>query len=639
MRINALVSILSDYGVKWALFRWLYSMKITCLRIVPSFERVFERSASVKRIDLFDHVIDFGAVQKFLLGISQAEQDSIKIGADKASKGIIKAFSSNELNYGNPVRWFVNPISGGQVPSKVKWFLIPDFDEQFGDIKIFWEISRFSHTLLLARAALLTRDRKYFRAFSSQLHCWLAENQYSFGPNYKCGQENALRMFNVLLAHAAFTYLGMSDERVAADVAKLVECSYRKIRSNFFYANKCIRNNHTLSELCGLIVGSWCCGEDKLTQRYFSMLEREISRQFLVDGGYIQWSFNYQRFALQLIEMIFCIQDKIGCSVSSTVRERVAHSAQLLYQMQLSNGELPNYGSNDGALIFPLSTCSFRDFRPLIACLSRQFCSGSPYDLGSWDEESVWFAGDKSLSVNTSVGRISSAFDDAGLYTLRADNYLACVVLQDFKTHRPAHMDQLHIDISVGDRNILVDGGTFSYASELGDRLVRTRSHNTSVPVGREQMHKKGHFLLYGWTRRRVAQHSLGCFLGSFMSKTGYFHERKVEANSEEGILITDTLVQSGDQSNIEVYFHSPYIAKKEGLEITFFDEGSRIGTLSFSGEGLVDLRVEPCHLSPRYLEQITGTQVIAYYTPNAAARGVVTSFVCRDERKQVEHG
>lgn len=129
-----------------------------------------------------------------------------------------------------------------------------------------------------------------------------------------------------------------------------------------------------------MVIGSWCCGEDALVQKYFSKLEREVLRQFLHDGGYIQWSFNYQRFALQLIEMAYSIQEVVRCSFSNEVRERVARSAQLLYQMQLPNGQLPNYGSNDGALIFPLSTCGFRDFRPVIACLSRQFRDGSPYD-------------------------------------------------------------------------------------------------------------------------------------------------------------------------------------------------------------------------------------------------------------------
>lgn len=634
MKISALVSILSDYGVKWAVFRGLYSSKLALLRIVPSFERVFERSVSVKRIDIFNHAIDFSAVQKFLIGLSQPEQSAIIENADKAAEGVIRAFSSIELDYGNPVQWFKNPINCGWVPSEEKWFTLPDFDEQFGDIKVFWEISRFSHALLLSRAALLTRDKKYYRAFSSQLRCWLEENHYSLGPNYKCGQENALRMFNVLIAYSAFSYLGMTDERATKDVTELVERSFRKIRSNFFYANKCIRNNHTLSELCGLVIGSWCCGEDALVQKYFSKLEREVLRQFLHDGGYIQWSFNYQRFALQLIEMAYSIQEVVRCSFSNEVRERVARSAQLLYQMQLPNGQLPNYGSNDGALIFPLSTCGFRDFRPVIACLSRQFRDGSPYDLGPWDEESVWFASAESLNKTAPVGRTSSAFNDAGLYTLRSENVLACVVLQDYKSHRPAHMDQLHVDISVGERNILSDGGTYSYASELGDQLVRTRSHNTLAPVGRDQMQKKGHFLLYGWTRRCEVQHSSRRFSGSFQSKANYYQERIVEANSEEAILITDTLIQSGAKSDVEILFHSPYIAMKNGAEVTFFDEGNRMGTLLFSDEGLIDLRIDSYEYSPLYFKKAIGTQIVACYTSESAARGVVTCFKYDVERK-----
>lgn len=634
MRVETLALVLSDYGVPWAFYRGVYALKLALLRHAPVFERLFEHDATVARVDIFNHAIDFAGVQTFLHELPLKDRNQIVEGADKAARGVINAFSSLELDYGCPIQWFVNPQNGEKVPSDAKWFTIPDFDERFGDIKVFWEISRFSQAILFARAALITDDEKYHRAFSNQLHSWLGENRYSLGPNYKCGQENALRMINVLIAYAVFSYLGMTTPRDEQDVAELVDRSYRRIRANFFYASKCIRNNHTLSELCGLVIGSWCCREDGLTKKYHAMLEKELLRQFLIDGGYIQWSFNYQRFALQLVEMIHCLQGVIGLSLSREVQERVARSALLLYQMQLPNGELPNYGSNDGALIFPLSTCGFRDYRSLVACLLRQFGDGSPYNPGSWDEESVWFASAESLSKTTAVDRFSSAFNDAGLYSLRNENVLACVILQDFNSHRPAHMDQLHVDISVGERNVLFDGGTYSYASKLGDQLVRTRSHNTLAPVGRDQMQKKGHFLLYGWTRRCEVQHSSRRFSGSFQSKANYYQERKVEVNSEEAILIADKLIQSGVKSDVEILFHSPYIATKNGAEVTVFDEGNRIGTLRFSDEGLIDIRIEPYEYSPLYMQKATGTQIVACYTSGAAARGVVTCFKYGDERK-----
>lgn len=627
MRVKTLISVLSDYGVAWAFYRSLYVLKLALLRHVPPFERLFECIATVDRVDVFCRAIDFAAVQTFLHKLSQDERSQIIVSADKATQGVIKAFSSLELDYGYPVKWFVNPVNGEEVPSDAKWFTIPDFDERFGDIKVFWEVSRFSQAILFARAALITNDEKYHQAFSDQLHSWLCENRYSLGPNYKCGQENALRMFNVLIAYAAFSYLGMTTPRDEQDIIELVGNSYRRIRSNFFYANKCIRNNHTLSELCGLVIGSWCCNEDGLTKKYYSMFEKELLRQFLVDGGYIQWSFNYQRFALQLVEMMYCLQGVIGFSLSSDTQNRVARSAKLLYQMQLPNGELPNYGSNDGALIFPLSTCGFRNYRPLIACLLRQFDEGSPYELGPWDEESVWFSGHKLLSKHTEIAHASSAFIEAGLFTLRDGDILANVVLQDFKSHRPAHMDQLHVDISVGRKNVLCDGGTYSYASDLGDRLVRTRSHNTAAVVGLDQMRKSGQFLLYDWTKRQKACHGAREFIGSYRTKAGYIHERHVELDEMNDVVITDKVVFSNKQSGFEVVFHSPCCAYQSGSSVRLFDDDGPVGTIIFSKQCLIDLSIEEYEFSPLYMRRVQGVQIAARYSEEIGSSEVKAVF------------
>ena len=34
------------------------------------------------------------------------------------------------------------------------------------------------------------------------------------------------------------------------------------------------------------------------------------------------------------------------------------------------SGRVPNYGSNDGALLFPLSACDYLDYRPALNALS-----------------------------------------------------------------------------------------------------------------------------------------------------------------------------------------------------------------------------------------------------------------------------
>ena len=123
---------------------------------------------------------------------------------------------------------------------------------------------------------------------------------------------------------------------------------------NFYYARRCIKNNHTLSELIGLIIGAWCSKNPRRLNKAFHLLDREIQEQFFSDGGYRQFSFNYQRFALQLMECLHMLSLTVGKQITEEAKRKIISSAQLMYQCMNDDGDLPNYGSNDGALIFPV---------------------------------------------------------------------------------------------------------------------------------------------------------------------------------------------------------------------------------------------------------------------------------------------
>ncbi len=128
----------------------------------------------------------------------------------------------------------MNPLTGVESRKDDKWYQIPDFDAELGDIKVVWEASRFTHFFYFVRAYLLTDDKKYYDAFSIQLEDWLESNPYPYGANFKCGQECTLRMVNALMAYTVFKDCGIISKDDQENVTKLVEVSYRKVLSNFF---------------------------------------------------------------------------------------------------------------------------------------------------------------------------------------------------------------------------------------------------------------------------------------------------------------------------------------------------------------------------------------------------------------------
>lgn len=549
-----LSSIIKEYGLKWLINRSLYSVKLKSLNKVNSTEGFYEKSINeVSNIDLINLNIEL--LERFYKNLDNNVCEEIIRDADRAIQGKIKAFSHLNLDYGYPINWHMHPQSKIEVPKNNKWFEIPDFDPTRGDIKLIWEISRFTHLYTFLKAYLISHDEKYYKAFSDQIQLWVSNNKYSFGSNYKCGQEATLRMINILFAYSFFEKIGLVTEDDKKNVRIIVRDSYKKVLSNFFYASKCIQNNHTLSEITGLIIGAWCTQDRKALKEAYKLMDKEIANQFLEDGGYKQFSFNYQRFALQLMEFNFMISNVTEIHISNKSKKKIENSIHLINQVIQENGRVPNYGSNDGALIFPFTTCGYLDYRPVINTLNYQLHASKLYEDKNVNEELIWFTGDNPDEVAREASQKgSTSFSEAGLHTVRIKDWLVMLVNNDFSS-RPAQMDQNHIDVWYKDHNLFIDTGTYSYANEVGKELSSSKGHNTVQVYNKEMMDKRGPFFIYNWTDRKVLKHSKNHISSGYISKNGYEHLRDVQVENET-LNIVD---QVNTDTEFCVFFHTPY--------------------------------------------------------------------------------
>lgn len=594
-------SLLTEYGIPWVINRSLYSVKLKMMRTMPITENLFEKKVEIKRIDIFQ--ADTNEIETFLNNISDGDKKEITQIADDAVEGKINGFSSIVLNYGKPINWHLNPITKVEVDKNIKWYKIPDFDPARGDIKAVWEASRFTHFFYFARAYMITKDVKYYKAFSIQISDWIKQNPYSYGPNYKCGQEATLRMINALIAYSVFKDYGLATKEDEINLKKLVEGSYKKVISNFFYAHKCIKNNHTLSEITGLIIGAWCSEDENALKRSYQLMDKEIENQFMNDGGYIQYSFNYQRFALQIMEFVLKISEITGIELSDQSKALIEKSVLQMYQLQDKTGDVPNYGSNDGALIFPVTTSNYRDFRPVLNTVHAVLKGKRLYNQGNYDEELLWFSDiDISNIPYADIQRKSVSYGDSGFYSLRHNDGHLMIVLQDFKT-RPAQMDQMHIDLWHKGVSVLCDSGTYSYATDLGKQLALTAAHNTAKIGGKEQMNKHGPFLIYDWTSATEVEFNENLFRGTMKSKNGYSHTRVINKDSG-GYSIEDHVV--GDVENYEVLFHTPCEIEKNERGLDLFFDNKLIAKIITKDE----IQVSQSYRSLYYLKKEKITQI-----------------------------
>ena len=571
-------AVLKEYGIPWTANRLLYSIKLKMMRIAPPTEMLFEKRPKYpQRLDLFQ--IDLNALTSFIRGLSDKDKAELIETADKACESSIIGFSSTILDYGNPIDWQLSPITGKRSNENQKWYQIPDFDKERGDIKVIWEASRFSHFITLARAFMLTENKKYYYAFSEQLNSWLKKNPYGYGANFKCSQECSLRMVNTLLAFTVFKNARIVNDADTSNVRDLIDRCYRKVLSNFFYAYKCIKNNHTISELMGMIVGAWCCKDQRQLEKAYKWLNEVIDEQFMDDGGYCQFSFNYERLVLQDLECVLSIEKKTGKNLSDRSKEKIKNAAILMYQCQDESGDVPNYGYNDGALVFPLTSCGYRDYKPAINTVYALVTGKQLYISGKHQEELIWFSAGKLLNQYElqKIERQSSQFIDAGLFTIRQSNSWMMIVSNEYHT-RPAHMDQGHVDLWVDGVNVLCDAGTYSYASEIGKRLIRSENHNTAFVQDVSQMNTHGPFMIYDWPRRKIIHLDDTCFEGKTMSANGYSHVRRVKqigASYE----ITDQV-----NKDYKIAFHTPCEVSIEGNKALLFYKGNKLCEIKSNG-------------------------------------------------------
>jgi hypothetical protein len=429
-------------------------------------------------------------------------------------EGQMLYFSGEHVNIGWPPRWLENPSTLSVYDANLHWSRIPDFDPIMGDIKYTWEPSRFSFVYLLARAFVLSGNDRYPEAFWQALEDWAAKNPINGGPNWRCGQETSLRAMSVLFGLLTFAdHLSTTAARLQL-ASSLLHASGKRVEPTIGYALS-QRNNHALSEAVGLwtlaaLFTDW--PEAASWRRTAETALREVLEdQFYPDGAYAQQSFNYQRLAMHNLMWLMRISSLTDTPTPSGVCEALERCACFLYALQDdSSGWLPNYGANDGALILPLSSADYRDYRPTLQAASLMTTGQPLYTAAPHDEEAIWLAPDalENRSHEVIPARESLTASISGHYTSRGPSSFAFWRTAQYR-HRPAQADNLHLDIWFDGVNLALDPGTYSYNKPVpwDNALARTRVHNTGNADGLDQMTRAGRFLWLDWNDAVVIDH------------------------------------------------------------------------------------------------------------------------------------
>ena len=467
--------------------------------------------------------------------------------ADRVLNGELKYFAHDWIKTGFPPNWHHDYVTGIDLDSYKHWSQISD--DSAIDIKFIWEPNRFAYIYTLVRAYAVSRDEKYAEAFWKLLLDWAEHNPPNTGANWKDGQEIALRLMAWIFGYYTFLNSPSTTSQHINQFTVYVAAQAERIYKNIDYAIS-THSNHTISEAFGLWLVGLLFPELKDSEKYFSLgrklLEQEAAAQIFSDGSYSMYSLNYHRFILHIY--IYAIRlGKINHSPFSTqLINSVTKSIEYLsYLIDPQTGQMPVYGSNDGALVLPLNNCDFIDYRPLLQ-LGWFITKGERlFEPGEWDEDTFWLCGPESPSPAGRGGRGGgeTSFPHGGTYLLHSPNSKAVIRCTDYIS-RPSHADQLHVDIWIHGHNIAIDAGTYLYSGEgiWRNGLAHTSVHNTVTVDNKDQMTMVSRFTWTNWSKGKVRKHSKDIWHGEHDSYKPVSHKRKVISLEGDRWLVIDDL-------------------------------------------------------------------------------------------------
>ena len=266
------------------------------------------------------------------------------------------------------------------------------------DIKFIWEPNRFAFVYTLVRAYAASHDEKYPEAFWILIEDWAKHNPPNTGPNWMDGQEIALRLMAWTFGYHAFLNSpSTTPERKDNFILYIAAQAERIYRNRSFAINT--HGNHSITEAFGLWMTGLLFPELKNARKYLSFghksLEREARAQIFPDGTYSMYSLNYHRFVLHIYLYAMCLAEINHFPLSTHIQQAVSSSLETLSQLiDPQTGQMPVYGSNDGALVLPLNNCDFTDYRPLLQ-LGWYITKGERlFEPGPWDEDVFWLCGE-----------------------------------------------------------------------------------------------------------------------------------------------------------------------------------------------------------------------------------------------------
>jgi hypothetical protein len=416
--------------------------------------------------------------------------------------------------------WFRDPVTGRRSPADRYAFRVDHRSEdQTGNVKQIWEISRLQHLTLLATAWFLTHDQLYARRVAEHLRSWWRENPFLSGVHWTSGIEIGIRLISL-----AWIRRLLNEWPGVADLFERNELAVQQIHWHqqylaAFRSRGSSANNHVIAEAAGQLVAScafpWFPESERWRRKSAHLLERELVRNTFPSGIGRELASGYQCFIAELGLLAAVEAEASDHPLTPATWQRlgaIVDSAAALLDDRLRP---PRQGDCDEGRALLLDAPTPNRWPSLLALGEELFdrldwwppapvdasgaiigaLAGATRDIAGRPTQRPWHfadAGTTVLSTNRGQGPEIWCRCDGGPH-----GYLSIAA--------HAHADALSVEVRYGGVDVLADPGTYCYHGEAAWRSYfrSTIAHNTVELDGRSQSTDGGPFL---WLRHANAR-------------------------------------------------------------------------------------------------------------------------------------
>jgi hypothetical protein len=469
------------------------------------------------------------------------------------------------------------------------------------DVKAPWELSRLQWSPVVAKAYVVSGERKYREAIQSLITDWIAGNPPGLGVNWTVAMEAALRGISLCLTMELLWPFTDEEQPWLEQMTASLWQHLRFIEAHNEFSFL-LRSNHYLSNIVGLTTLSSYLGLGRRREKYARAVQRELLLQTYTDGGDCEASTGYHFLVAQLGLHAFIVQQQSRVAMAPEFQARLGQMLSWMASLADDSSKLPHLGDCDNGRVELLMDDIAQSTLP--AAERHSLRTGTLCRLAS-----------RLLPHTFHDQKPVSVLPESGIAILRSGeaSVVFCAMpngLRGKGSH--THCDKLSIIFRLGPDEVFCDSGSRCYTRSAQrrnlDRSIRV--HNTLMIDEAEQniFSADPRLLFQSGNEAAVSEITIceGRVRASHQgySRIGIEHQRTVELG-ERSMLILDEVSGTGKHLLDLRFVLGPewHVSsdKITGETVSCTIEGPRLLTLKCEAPQSLTLSVLPTEISREY--------------------------------------